>query len=66
VKNVLGFSYQLSITSWVNPALEAGNVVQVERAKSKVTGLFAVDAFNVPLAASGTQGLNLRAKRTTA
>lgn len=66
VKNVLGFSYQLSITSWVNPALEGGNVVQVERARSKVTGLFAVDAFNVPLAASGTQGLNLRAKRTTA
>lgn len=66
VKNVLGFSYQLSITSWVNPALEGGNVVQVERAKSKVTGLFAVDAFNVPLAASGTQGLTLRAKRTTA
>lgn len=66
VKNVLGFSYQLSITSWVNPALEGGNVVQAERAKSKVTGLFAVDAFNVPLAASGTQGLTLRAKRTTA
>jgi hypothetical protein len=66
VKNLLGFSYSLSVTSWVNPALEAGNVVQVERAKSKVTGLFAVDAFDVPLASSGTQSLVLRAKRSTA
>lgn len=66
LRNVLGFSYQLSVTAWCNPSLEAGNVVQVERARSKVTGLFAVDAFNIPLAASGTQGLSLRAKRTTA
>jgi hypothetical protein len=66
VRNLLGFSYSLSVTSWTNPALEAGNVVQVERAKSKVSGLFAVDAFNVPLAASGTQSLTLRAKVVTA
>lgn len=66
VKGLLGFSYSLSVTSWCNPALEAGNVVQVVRAKSKVDGLFAVDAFNVPLAASGTQSLTLRAKVVTA
>lgn len=66
VKNLLGFSYSLSVTSWTNPALEAGNVVQVERAKSKVSGLFAVDAFSVPLAASGTQTLTLRSKQATA
>lgn len=66
VKGLLGFSYQLSVTSWCNPALEAGNVAQVVRPKSKVSGLFAVDAFNVPLAASGTQSLTLRAKVVTA
>lgn len=66
VKNLLGFSYGLSVTAWVNPALEAGNVVQVTRAKSKVNGLFTVDAFDVPLAASGTQGISLRAKLVTA
>ena len=66
VRNVLGFSYQLSVSAWCNPALEAGNVVQVERAKSKITGLFTADAFNIPLAASGTQTISLRSKQATA
>jgi hypothetical protein len=66
LRNLLGFSSGLSVTGWVNPAYEAGQVVQVERARSHVTGLYAVDAFNVPLSAKDTQGLSLRAKRTTA
>lgn len=60
--SILGFSAELSITSWVNPALEAGNVVEVKRARSGVHGLYVVDAFSIPLARSGTQELTLRQK----
>lgn len=66
LRNLLGFSSGLSISGIVNPSYEAGHVVQVERARSHVTGLYAVDAFNVPLRAVDLQNLTLRAKRTTA
>lgn len=63
LKGMLGFSSQLSVTAWVNPVLEAGDVVQVERAKLHVTGLYTVDAFTVPLRKDGSQNLRLRSKR---
>jgi len=66
LRNLLGFSSGLTVTGIVNPSYEAGHVVQVERARSRVTGLYAVDAFNVPLRASDLQQLTLRAKRTSA
>lgn len=64
LRNLLGFSAQLSISGVVNPAFEAGQVVEVRRARSHVAGLYAVDAFNVPFDAKGTQSLTLRQKRT--
>lgn len=66
LRNLLGFSSGLTVTGIVNPSYEAGHVVQVERARSHVTGLYAVDAFNVPLRATDLQNLTLRAKRTLA
>lgn len=63
LKGMIGFSSQLSVTSWTNPALEAGDVVEVVRAKLHVSGLYAVDAFTVPLRKDGTQGLKLRTRR---
>ncbi len=63
LRNLLGFSEQLSITGIVNPAYEAGAVVEVVRARSHISGLYAVDSFNVPLGAKGTQSLALRQKR---
>lgn len=66
LRNLLGFSSGLSATGLVNPAYEAGQVVQVERARSRVTGLYAVDAFTVPLKSSDLQSLTLRAKRNIA
>lgn len=66
LRNLLGFSSGLSISGIVNPSYEAGHVVQVERSRSRVTGLYAVDAFNVPLRAADLQNLTLRAKRTLA
>lgn len=60
---LLGFSSSLDIKTMVHPALEAGEVVEVRRARSHVDGLFLVDAFNVPLAASGDQTVQLRQKR---
>ncbi|MEV5813454.1 hypothetical protein [Streptomyces mutabilis] len=64
LRNLLGFSAYLSITGIVNPAYEVGAVVEVRRARSHVAGLYAVDSFNVPLDAKGTQALTLRQKRT--
>jgi hypothetical protein len=58
----LGFSSQLSISAVVNPSYEAGQVVQVERQRSRVTGLYALDAFNIPLNRDGTQSLTVRQK----
>jgi hypothetical protein len=66
LRNLLGFSSGLTVSGIVNPSYEAGHVVQVERARSHVTGLYAVDAFNVPLRATDLQNLTLRAKRTLA
>lgn len=63
LRNLLGFSAQLSITGIVNPSYEAGQVVEVVRARSHVSGLYAVDSFNIPLDARGVQNLTLRQKR---
>lgn len=63
LQSIIGFSAQVSITGLVNPTLEAGDVIQIERAKSHVSGMYIVDAFNIPLLASGTQSITLREKR---
>jgi len=61
--SLIGVSVGLSITSLVNPTLEAGNIVEVFRAKSNVSGMYTLDAFNVPLASTATQNLTIRQKR---
>jgi hypothetical protein len=63
LKAQIGYSSQLTIAAWVNPAMEAGDVIQVERARMMVTGLYTVDAFNIPLKATGVQNLKLRTRR---
>lgn len=63
LRNLLGFSSQLSITATVNATFEAGDVVQVTRSRSHVSGLYALDAFNVPLRKESTQSLTVRQKR---
>lgn len=60
---ILGSTSSLSITAMVNPALEANKVVSVKRARSHVSGLYVVDAFDIPMLAAGTQSLTLREKR---
>ncbi len=64
LRNLLGFSSNLSITALVNPTYECGDVVQVQRARSNISGLYAIDSFTVPMRASGTQSLSVRQKRT--
>lgn len=63
LRGLLGFSSSLDIRAMVNPAFEAGEVVEVKRARSNVDGLFMVDAFNIPLSADGDQRIQLRQKR---
>lgn len=61
---ILGAASRLSITGIVNPSYECGDIVRVRRAKSKVDGLFSVEAFTIPLRAA-TQSLSLREQRPT-
>lgn len=63
LRGQLGFSSLLNVKAMVNPALEAGEVVEVRRARSHVDGLFLVDAFTIPFEESGEQSLTLRQKR---
>jgi hypothetical protein len=60
----LGAPSQLSCSAWTNPALEAGDIVQIERPRMGVTGLYTLDAFNIPLRKDGTQNLTVRSRRT--
>lgn len=63
LQGMLGFTSNLSIQAMVNPALEAGDVVQVKRDRVHVDDLFTVDAFNIPMSKEGVQTLQLRQKR---
>jgi hypothetical protein len=65
LKGLLGFSSSLSIQAMVNPALEAGDVVEVRRERSHVDDVFIVDAFNIPMSKDGTQTLQLRQRRSS-
>lgn len=60
----LGAPSQLSCSAWTNPALEAGDIVQIERVRMGVTGLYTLDAFNIPFRKDGTQNLTVRSRRT--
>lgn len=64
LNQILGFSSQLSVTAMVNPALDANDVIQVERTRSGVAGKYAIDGLTIPLDAAGTMPLTLRQKRT--
>lgn len=57
---ILGAPAQVSMTALVNPSYEAGDVVHVKLTQASVDGLYGVDAFNIPFAASATQRLALR------
>ena len=64
LRGVLGFSSQLNLTGTVNPALVEGDIVEVVRTRSGVSGLYAIDAGTVPFTVSETQSITLRQKRT--
>lgn len=61
---ILGAASKIAITGIVNPSYECGDIVQVKRAKSKVDGIYSVEAFSIPLR-SATQTLSLRELRPT-
>jgi hypothetical protein len=65
LNNLLGFASQVSLTGITNPTFECGDIIKVQRQKSRVNSLFVLDAFNIPLGASGTQSLVLRSKAST-
>jgi hypothetical protein len=63
LQGYLGFSDQVSITAWPNPALTAGSIVQVQRERSGVNGLYSVDAITTPMSAKDASAITVRRKR---
>lgn len=63
LKGLLGFSYQITLTTVLNPALDIGDVVEVVRAASNVNALYAIDAIMMPLGPTETATVTLRQKR---
>lgn len=64
LQQILGFSSELDITTTVNPALDANDVIEVVRDRSGVSGKYAIDSFSIPFAVNGSSGISLRQKRT--
>lgn len=64
LQGILGFSDQLSIVAWPNPAQTAGDVVKVVRKRSGADGLYSVDTITTPLSAKESGSLTVRRKRT--
>lgn len=60
---ILGATATVGVVMMVNPALEAGDVVEVERARSHVNGTFAAESFDIPLLGTNMQNVTLREKR---
>ncbi len=63
LQGYLGFSDQLTITAWPNPALNASDVVRVERVRSGASGLYTVESATIPMAAKDTGQIAVRRKR---
>ena len=65
LKGMLGFSYQLTLTTLVNPALDITDVVYVKRDRANVNALYAVDGLVIPLSIVDTTSatVTLRQKR---
>lgn len=53
----------VQVTMVPNPALDAGDIVRVERAASGVTGAFAVTALEIPLSAANAMSVTMRPRR---
>lgn len=58
-----GLSEQVTFDSLVNPALDAGDVMAINRARSKVAARYSADALVIPLGASA--GMNATTRRRT-
>jgi hypothetical protein len=61
---LLGYSSQVAITAAVNPAIDCGTVIRIERAAVGVKDSYLVDAVQIPMLASETMTLTLRQRRT--
>lgn len=63
LRRVSGSTELVSFPAVVNPAHEAGDVVAIVRARSAVSDLYLLDAFNVPLAAGDQMAAAARRQR---
>lgn len=58
-----GFPSQLSLTTTVNPALDANDVIAVQRNRIGVNSTYGIDSLAIPLDAATTGTIALRQKR---
>lgn len=62
LRRSLGQSSEVTFTALPNPALEPGDLLQVEREALGINSQFIIDAVTIPLSAAGGQTLKVRAK----
>lgn len=62
--SLLGFASQLTILAWLNSALDAGDVIEVVRERSNVSGLYAISGIIMPMRAAEYATVTMRQKRT--
>lgn len=60
LRQVKGATESVQVTATPNPAHEAGDVVQVTRANSKIDSRFVIDSFNVNLSAQQAMNISMR------
>lgn len=64
LRQLLGFASQITLIALLNAALDAGDVVEIVRERSNVSGLYTIDGMIMPMKASETATITLRQKRT--
>lgn len=62
--SLLGFASQVTLLAIPNPSLESGDVVEVVRKRSNVSGVYAISAIIQPMRAAEYATVTLRQKRT--
>lgn len=58
-----GLNAQVYFISLVNPAHDAGDVITIIRQRTKVTGRYVLEKFNIPLTAAGSMNATVKERR---
>lgn len=65
LKGLMGATSTIALSTWGNPTLEAGDIIQVQRLSVAVNGLYSIQSFDIPMLASEYATIQARALVTT-